>query len=544
MVVTRFAPSPTGYLHIGGARTALFNWLFARKMQGRFILRIEDTDPKRNTLTAMQQLIDDLKWLGIEWDEGPGVGGPNGPYLQSERREIYQSYIDKLIAGQKAYYCFETPQQLQALRRQARAEGRNFVYPRPEVFPTWAEARKVQAEGRPITVRFAVPDGEVVVQDLVRGEVRFSAEQIGDFIIQKSDGLPIYNFACVVDDELMGVTHVIRGQEHLVNTPAQEVLQEALGFRSCVYAHISVTISESGGKLSKRERPEALRDAIRRMPACNLEELAVAGCVSLPELESFLAGQWMPDAPAVTAMAEQAGVELPQINVVDFFRSGYVPEALVNFLALLGWNPGGEREIMTTEQLITEFDLARLTKSNSLFDRKKLTAFNTEHIRITPLDRLRRHFHEFLGAVGSPVRAADDAMLDRLIKVSRGARTLSEIDRKSRFLFIGDNDVCYEQEAVEKVLLKDDGEGLAMLRLVRQRLAGMDALTSESIEAMLRQLAEEKQAGLAKVAQPLRVAICGTTISPPIFDSVDMLGKQNTLARIDNVLKMFAVSGA
>ena len=211
MVITRFAPSPTGYLHVGGARTAIFNWLFARKMDGKFILRIEDTDLKRNTPTATQQVMDDLRWLGIDWDEGPGVGGPNSPYLQSQRIDIYDKYIKQLLDENKAYYCFDTLEELDELRKQARSEKKNFIYPRPVVFPTESWVEKARAEGESVTVRFAVPKEQpIVVADGVRGEVRFSAGEMSDFIIQKSDGFPTYNFACVVDDELMGVTHEFR----------------------------------------------------------------------------------------------------------------------------------------------------------------------------------------------------------------------------------------------------------------------------------------------------------------------------------------------
>ena len=388
-VVTRFAPSPTGYLHVGGARTALFNWLLARRTGGTFILRIEDTDIKRSTPTATQQVINDLRWLGIDWDEGPEVSGPNGPYLQSERRDIYDKYVKKLIDEQKAYYCFDTPDELKVMRERAEAEKKALVYRRPKELPGENDVKRAKAEGRTVTVRFAMPQDEpIVVSDAVRGEVTFAAGEMSDFIIQKSDGFPTYNFACVVDDYLMKVTHVIRGQEHLMNTPGQQALQDALGFRRPIYAHMSVTISETGGKLSKRERPEALRKAIKASQDVDLEKLAEVGNITLEELSSFIKGKTTPDIPSVDAMAKHLGIKLPEINVVDFFRSGYLPEAMVNFLALLGWNPGGGREIMLLDELIGCFDLSRLTKANSLFDRKKLVAFNTEHIRMAAGEKL------------------------------------------------------------------------------------------------------------------------------------------------------------
>jgi glutamyl/glutaminyl-tRNA synthetase len=539
-VVTRFAPSPTGYLHVGGARTALFNRLWARRTGGTFILRIEDTDQKRNTPTAARQVMDDLKWLGIEWDEGPEVGGPNGPYLQSQRKEIYDRYIKKLLDEKKAYYCFETPEELDAMRKEAEGRKGNLDYVRPETFPDENDVKKAKEQGKPVTVRFAVPQAEqIVVQDVVRGVITFAADEIGDFIIQKSDGFPTYNFACVVDDYLMKVTHVIRGQEHLNNTPGQQVLWQALFPEAPLpkYAHMSVTISDTGGKLSKRERPAALRKAIKAEQVIDLEALAVAGSISRDELESFISGKTTPDMPNIDAMAKHLGVSLPEINIVDFFKSGYLPETMVNFLALLGWNPGDDREIMSVEELVKAFDLSRLSKSNSLFDRQKLLAFNTEHIRMVSPEKLLQHFKNYLKAVESPMASADDELLLTIIKLCEGARTLTQIEQKSEFLFVDNDKIKYDDKAVKKVLLK--GEGLTILGIVREKLAGMDELTEQGIEDMLRGLAEEKQVGLGKVAQPLRVAICGTAISLPIFDSIKMLGKEDTLKRIDNALKKF-----
>ena len=538
MVVTRFAPSPTGYLHVGGARTALFNWLFARRMGGTFILRIEDTDIKRNTPTAMQQIMEDLHWLGIDWDEGPEVGGPNGPYLQSQRRDIYDKFIKQLLTEKKAYYCFDTPEELQQMREQAEAEKKALIYRRPKELPDESDVKKAKAKGLPVTVRFAVPQGEpIVVADVVRGEVTFAVGEIGDFIIQKSDGFPTYNFACVVDDYLMKVTHVIRGQEHLMNTPGQQALWEALGFGELPkYAHMSVTVSEGGGKLSKRERPEVLRKAIKAAQDIDLGKLAETGGISIEELNSFIAGKTTPDMPSVDSMAEYLGVHLPEINVVDFFRSGYLPEAMVNFLALLGWNPGDDREIMPLDELIACFDLSRLTKANSLFDRKKLLAFNTEYIRMTSMEKLLEYFKNYLKAIESPVISADDELLARIIKACEGARTLADIERKSRFLFLANDEIEYDDKAVKKVLLKDDG--LAVLRILQGKLSEVEQFSEENIETILRGLAEDRGVGLGKVAQPLRVAICGTTISLSIFNSVQMLGKEKTLERIDNAVKI------
>jgi glutamyl/glutaminyl-tRNA synthetase len=538
MTVTRFAPSPTGYLHVGGARTALFSWLMARKAGGKFILRIEDTDLARNTPTAAEQVMKDLKWLGINWDHGPQVGGPDGPYLQSQRRDTYDKYIRQLLDGKKAYYCFDTPEELQVMRDTAAKQKKNFLYPRPSDFPTEEDVKKARADGRPVTIRMAMPqDKPIVVEDIIRGSVSFPLDQLSDFIIQKSDGMPTYHFACVVDDELMGVTHIIRGQEHLMNTPFHQALQDSLGFGRPQYAHISVTVSSGGGKLSKRQRPKALLEVIKSKQDIDIEQLAAAGGISTEDVENFIAGKSIPDMPAIEGMADWLGVELPEINVVDFLRSGYLPEAMVNFLALLGWNPGDDREIMAIDELIEAFDINRLTKSNSLFDRKKLLAFNTEHIRMAGDEKLLAHFKNYLEIAASPLADAEDELLKRIIAVTPGARTLAQIEQKARFICIPQDEIQYDDKAVKKVLLKNNG--LAILQTVAGGLASLEEVTPESIEKFLRDLAEEKQVGLGKVAQPLRVAICGNTVSLPIFDAVDILGMAEVQERIKITLGKF-----
>jgi len=537
MAQTRFAPSPTGYLHVGGARIALFDLIWARKTGGKFTLRIEDTDQTRNSPTAAQQVMADLRWLGLQWDFGPEVGGPSEPYYQSQRRNIYDKYINQLIEQGRAYYCFDTSEELEVMRQRATAEKKNFLYVRPAKFPTAADVEKARAEGRPVVARFCLSNDEIIVNDIIRGEVKFAGSDLSDFIIQKSDGFPTYHFACVVDDELMGVDCVIRGQEHLMNTPGHVMLQKALGFRTPIYAHLPVTMNQSGGKMSKRDRAKVLKEAIKAKPELDLEKLAVVGGIAKSNIENFLKGESTPDTPEVNAMAEFLGIELPEVNVVDFFRSGYLPEALINFIALLGYNPGFEKEILTIDELIESFDPARFNKTNSLFDRKKLLAFNTEHIKLLSEEKLLSRYKDFLKGTNSIAANADDKMLLRILKASAGARTLAEIEHKSRFIFTAGDKIAYDQKDVEKVLLKNNGEGLAMLAELKKHFAALQTISEQAIETMLRAIAEEKQLGLGKVAQPLRVAISGTTISLPIFESIDILGINETLKRIDIAIK-------
>ncbi len=534
-IVTRFAPSPTGYLHIGGARVALFNWLLAKHFGGEFILRIEDTDTKRNTPTATKQVIEDIKWLGLTYDQGPDVGGPNGPYQQSERLAIYQKYIDQLLAEGKAYYCFDTQEDLQKKRQLAEKNKTSLIYRQdPSAYPTKQQMQQAKTSGLPVTVRFAIAqDKPIVINDIVRGQVTFKAEEIGDFIIQKSDGFPTYNFAVVVDDALMKVTHVIRGQEHLMNTPGQQLLWQGLGFGQVPkYAHVSVTISSGGGKLSKRERPKALKQAIavRQKQGIDLAKLAKAGNVTLSDIQDFLDGKSTLDITAVEAIAEYMNIPLPEINLIDFARSGYLREALINFVALLGWNPGHDKEIMTVAELVKCFDIKRLAKSNSLFDRAKLTAFNTEQMKLLSPANLLSQFKYYLSLGDSPVKNASDDILADIIKLNAGAKTFAQMEIKSRFAFISDDDIIYDAKAVKKVLLKDNVAQI--LTEIKQALSTMSNPTVDKIELLLRNMAEEKQLGLGKIAQPLRVAIAGNTVSLPIFNAVMMIGIDSTITRI------------
>jgi glutamyl-tRNA synthetase len=450
--------------------------------------------------------------------------------------------MDKLLAEKKAYYCFDTPEELTAMRDKAAAEKKSLVYRPPVNWPTKADVEEAKTQGKPVTIRFAMPaDEKIVINDIVRGQVSFESRELSDFIIQKSDGFPTYHFAVVVDDELMNVTHVCRGQEHLMNTPYHQALQRALEFRIPQYAHMSITVSDTGGKLSKRERPRALKQAIKAKNDIDMVALAKAGAISLEDLTLFTKGKIVPDMPAIDAMATYLGIKLPEINVVDFLRSGYLPETMVNFLAFLGWNPGDEREIMDVDELIQSYDLSRLNKTNSLFDRKKLMSFNTEHIKLCDKDKLTAHFKRYLNEINSPVAAADDKLLQKLVTINEGARTLEQIDQKSRFIFYPDDNMQYDLKAVKKVLLK--GTGMEMLEILKASFEALDDFTEQAVEIMLRDLCEKQSVGLGKVAQPLRIAICGNTVSPPIFDSAVILGKERVLKRIDIAIDKFKDQG-
>ncbi len=492
-VRVRFAPSPTGYLHIGGARTVLFNWLLARKSGGSFVLRIEDTDRTRHVDDSVQKILADLRWLGLTWDEGPEAGGDVGPYFQSERLPIYNEYLAKLLASGDAYYAMETPEELQAMREKARTEKRVLSYDRPNPLPTIEQGESARKDGRPVVVRFKMPGEDITVHDDILGDVTLASGQIEDFVIQKSDGFPTYHFACVVDDELMKITHVLRGQEHLMNTPKHVAMQRALGFATFHYAHMPVIFNMNGSKMSKRDKEKALKK----------------------------------------------GEPPPEIDVNDFRVAGYLPEAVVNFIALLGWNPGDEREHFSLDELVKTFTMERVGKTNAKFDREKLLAFNTNWAASLDFDRLFEAFCDYLSVatdIPQGVRDADEAKLRDALKACLGLRIFPDVVKKVGFVFAPDSDTEYDPKAVKKVLAKNDGAGFAMLELVSAKLETLADWSTSSIEQLIKDVCEEKEIKMGNVAQPLRVAVSGSTISPAIGETLVLLGKDSTLARIRKCL--------
>lgn len=480
----RFAPSPTGYLHIGGARTALFNWLLARKTGGTFIVRIEDTDTDRNVPGADAKIMDDLRWLGLQWDEGIDVGGPNGPYYQMQRLPLYHQAVNGLIAQGKAYYAFDTQEELEIRRKQAEAEKRAFKYPRPHRFPDENDVRRAREQGRPVVVRFAPAAEDITVRDEVMGDVTVAAAELDDFVILKADGIPTYHLANVVDDAAMNVNFVMRGQEFLSQTPRHIALQRALGFPTPRYAHLPLIMDMKGRKLSKRDG---------------------------------------------------------DVEVHSFRAHGYLPEALVNFIALLGWSPGSDREKMSLAEMVELFSIERIGRTNAKFDREKLLAFNTDYINAASEDRLLAAYDDFLSVSEESViaRANPDRQTRReLLRVCRGFRTFPDIDTKAGFIFVDDAEIQYDPAAVQKVLVKDGG--FAMLENLLPLLEKVEEWTATNLEALLAGICESHGVKMGKVAQPLRVAVSGGTISPAIYDTLVLLGKDRTLRRIRNALTQSA----
>jgi glutamyl-tRNA synthetase len=539
-VVTRFAPSPTGYLHVGGARTALFNWLLARHHGGRYLLRIEDTDAARSTREATDQLLDDLRWLGLNWDNAELV-------FQSRRVDLYNRVIDDLMARGLAYKAYETPEELAALRSQAEREKRPFIYRRPEL--TDEQVRQHEADGRPHVVRFAMPVRDYRFDDVVLGPGQgVASNQVQDFVIRKSDGLPTYHFAVVVDDAEAGVTHVLRGQEHLLNTVNHIALQEALSYPRPVYAHLPVILNqETGEKLGKRDKDRRVRQRANewlKSAKKTAADLAQLGGLPPERVEEWLKTPTkqldLSEQPLVMRIVGLTEADLPEVLIHDFRRNGYLPEVLLNFLALLGWSPGADRERMSVEEMVRLFRIEDVGKSNARFNREKLVAFNTEAgaalLESDPV-RLVTAFRAFLAAnPDSPLNNADDAAIERVIRMNPGFRTLRQVEEKSRFLFVGDEQIAYDAAAVEKVLKKGEPNGLTVLGEVNDVLAGITDWTAPSLEAAVTAHGQQRNLGLGKIAQPIRVAVTGTTVSPPIFDSLAFLGRDRTLARVERCL--------
>lgn len=487
-VRVRFAPSPTGKLHIGGARTAIYNWAFARANHGTFILRIDDTDPTRSTDENTQVILRAMRWLGLDWDEGPEVGGEHGPYAQTERLDLYREAAEHLLAEGRAYPCFCTPEQLEADREAARARKDPFQgYQRRcrDIDP--AEARRRMDSGESYTIRIKVPAdrGDVVVNDAVHGRVVFDAKELDDFVIFRSDGTPTYNFATVVDDALMGITHVIRGDDHLSNTPRQVMVYEALGAPVPTFAHISMILGADGKKLSKRH-----------------------GATSVEEYRD----------------------------------AGYLSDAFVNYLSLLGWSLDGETTIIPRDVLASQFSLERISKNPATFDPAKLDWMNAEYINAMDDDAfVDEILIPQLAAAGKEVSRAShaDAWWNLLASIVR-PRTKMPADaaQVASPIFATAKTLSYDEKSVAKGLAK---EGMAtVLDAARVALGTLpaDSWKAEDIDAALEPLPDALELKKRIVFQAIRVAECGNMVSPPLGETMQLIGRDDCLARIERALSM------
>jgi glutamyl-tRNA synthetase len=417
-IVTRFAPSPTGYLHVGGARTALFSWLLARHEggQGRYLLRIEDTDLARSTQQACDQLLEDLKWLGLHWDNADNL------MFQSKRAELYNRLIADLIAQGLAYEAWETNEELAALRQQAERAKRPFVYRRLSYTPD--QIAQFKAQNRKSVVRFATPVKEYRFHDVIVGkDVVMPAEECQDFVIRKADGMPTYHFAVVVDDAEMGITHILRGGEHLKNTFLHIALQEALGYSRPIYAHLSTIQNMDSTKMGKRDRDKKVREQSNNYLKNTKQtalDLAVKAGLDVTRATEWLANsksQLDPsDHDKLMPVIGLKASDLPEILVHDFRRNGYLPEALLNFLALLGWSPGENRELMSMDEMVRLFSIDRISNAPAKFDRAKLLAFNTQTVETATPARLLAAFRDYLSVnADSPLNQASDEQLAQLL---------------------------------------------------------------------------------------------------------------------------------
>ncbi|HHW27962.1 MAG TPA: glutamate--tRNA ligase [Syntrophomonadaceae bacterium] len=480
-VRVRFAPSPTGNLHIGGARTALFNWLFARHNGGSFILRIDDTDLARSTEESTRGILSALRWLGIDWDEGPVVGGPYGPYFQSQRLDIYKDMALKLIDQGVAYYCYCTPEELAQRRKEAMASGKAPKYDGRCRELSLQERKSKEAEGRKPAIRLRIPDsGETVVHDLFRGDVAFANDVLDDFIILKSNGMPAYNFACVVDDALMRISHIIRAEEHLSNTPRQILVYQALGYQLPVFAHVSMILAPDRSKLSKRH-----------------------GATSVEE----------------------------------FRDSGYLPGALINYLALLGWSPEGEEEILSLPELVNQFTLDRVGKTAAIYDIKKLTWMNGHYLNEEDLDRIVELAIPYFQKKNLISENPSQEEMDYLRKVVEAVRsrvkTLAEVADAAEYFFV--DDFSYDEKGVRKHFRKENAA--EYLAKAKEKLAALSDFTLETTEAAYRDLSEELGIKAGEIIHPTRLAISGRTMGPGLFDIMVILGKEKTLERMERAIK-------
>jgi glutamyl-tRNA synthetase len=460
---------------MGGARTALFNWLLAKHSGGRFILRIEDTDRKRSTTEFLDAILEDHRWLGLVWDEGPKIGGAAGPYFQSERADTYAPLIQKLLDEGSAYRCFCSPEELDDRRSRSSQKGHDWKYDRKCAALSKEQSAEHDAEGRSSVVRFRIPDGKTSFDDMVLGPVEVDNQELDDLVIARSDGTPTYNFVVVVDDSQMGITHVVRGSDHLSNTPKQILIAKALGTEPPEFGHLPLVFGPDKQVLSKRR-----------------------GAVAIGE----------------------------------YRRRGYLPEALVNYMALLGWSCGGEQEFFSLDELVAEFDISKVSRKAAAFDPEKLAWMNAQWIKRLSVPERTARVVPFLAAAGLVSDTPDEkklAELERIVHlIDDRLKTLADIVEHAGFFLAAD--ITFDDIAVEKVLTKR--ESVNILDGLYGLLSDAPDFESETIEELTRRLAEKRGVGVGKVVRPVRVAVTGKEVSPGIFETLSLLGREKVLARL------------
>lgn len=476
----RYAPSPTGHLHIGGARTALFNYLFAKKHGGDYILRIEDTDQARNKENAEIGFMNGFEWLGLLWDEGPRVGGEFGPYSCMERLDIYRKYTDQLLAEGKAYRCYCTEEELEAEREALPKEQQMQGYSGKCRHLTAEDRAAHEAAGRTHTIRFRVPEDRLLkFHDMIRGDMEFESNGSGDFVIVKSDGIPTYNFAVTIDDALMQITHVVRGEEHLSNTPRQLMIYEALGWTAPEFAHLPLILNETGKKLSKRDE-------------------------------------------SIVQFIEQ------------YAELGYLPEAINNFLALLGWSPGGEQEIFSLDELVEQFSFERVQKSGAVFDAGKLAWMNGQYIKSAELDRIVELAIPFLQKAGFIGAEYDRAWVTELVALYKdGMNAVSEISELAALFFA--DAVAYDEEEAKAVLAEESVP--TVLTAFRNKVSSMEDYSVDSIKAALKEVQKETGFKGKQLFMPVRVATTGEVHGRDLNITLYLLGREKVVNRLTQLVQ-------
>jgi glutamyl-tRNA synthetase len=474
-VRVRFAPSPTGYLHVGGARTALFDYLLARSTGGTFVLRIEDTDRNRYDPDACREIYESLRWLGLNWDEGPEVGGPHAPYVQSERTQLYREHVEKLVAGGHAYRCFCTSERLAGLRaEQEKAKASRVGYDRHCRELPAEESAKLLAEGCPHVVRFKIPLGrKVAFADAIRGEIEYRTDVLEDQVLLKSDGFPTYHLANVVDDRAMQISHVLRGEEWIASTPLHLLMYEAFGWQPPVFAHVPVILSKDGGKLSKRK-----------------------GAAS----------------------------------VMDYKAEGFLPDAMVNFLALIGWAPGDDREKMGRQELIEAFSLERVSPKAAVLDEQKLEWLNGQYMTELPVEAVAGEVvaeWKQRGWVAADVSAEDPRLRAVVEMMKSRCRRMTEIAPNSAYFFV--DPVEYEEKASRKHF---GPEAAVLLDELTAVLESASAFDHAGLEEVYRAYADKSGLGAGKIIHPTRLAVCGVSFGPGLFEVLEALGRQTVVRRM------------